>query len=91
MNEEYGKNDFGYPDPTQAKQKNQKTGKKTATKGEHKPLDKATDYEELEGSKEFDNEDTRIDFDKTEPKKMSQATKIGPPKKLPKLPKEPKP
>jgi len=93
INEEYGKNDYGYPDPTKAKQKDHiSTAKKKATKGEHKPLDKATEYDQAKVHPEhFKNEDTRTDFDKKEPKKTSQSVDINPPEKLPKLPKNPKP
>jgi len=84
INEEYGKNDLGNPDPTEAKPTPDKAKKMKSAKGAHRP-DSGTEYDQAEGKDEFENEDTRIKFDKKEPEKTSQTASVKPKKELPKL------
>ncbi len=84
LREDFGKNDMEYPDPTEAKASAKKTKKKHSADGAHRP-DSGAEYDQMAGSEEFDNEDTRIDFKKKEPAKASRPTNIKPKKKLPEL------
>jgi hypothetical protein len=84
INEDYGKNNFKYPDPTEAKPTPGKTKKMKSAKGAHRP-DPGTDYDQMERKDDFNEEDTRIKFDKKEPEKTSQTAEVKPKKELPKL------
>jgi hypothetical protein len=84
VSEDYGQNDMGYPDPTEAKPSTPATTKGTSAKGAHR-FDPAVKHDKLPARDEFDNEDERIDFDRKKPEKLSRPTSLKPKKQLPKL------
>jgi hypothetical protein len=84
LNEEFGKNDMDYPDPTEAKGSAKKPKKKKSAEGAHR-FDPGADFDQMGDGEEFDNEDPRLDFKKKEPAKTSRPTNIKPRKKLPEM------